>query len=43
MQPNSKMRALLNAAKAGGEANSNADEAKSGTVDLNDLKVMVIM
>ena len=34
---------MLNAAKAGGDTKSDADEAKSGTVTLNDLKVMVIM
>jgi hypothetical protein len=43
MWPNSKTRALLNAAKAGGDTESDADDAKSGTVTLNDLKVMVIM
>jgi len=34
---------LLNAAKAGGDTKSDADDAKSGTFTLNDLKVMVIM
>jgi Rod binding domain-containing protein len=43
MQPNSKTRALLNAAKAGGDTESDADDEKSGTSTLNDLKVMVIM
>ena len=43
MRPNSKTHALLNAAKAGGVTKSDADDAKSGTVTLNDLKVMVIM
>jgi hypothetical protein len=43
MWPNSKTHALLNAAKAGGDTKNNADKAKSGTVDLNDLNVMEIM
>jgi len=43
MQPNAKTRALLNVAKAIGDTESDADDAKSGTSTLNDLKVMVIM
>ena len=43
MRPNAKTRALLNVAKAGGDTESDADDAKSGTSTLNDLKVMVIM
>jgi hypothetical protein len=43
IRPNSKTRALLNVAKVGGDTKRDADDAKSGTATLNDLKVMVIM